>query len=139
MSIGKNMMLITSPFRNMPSFSLVPVSNDCPYVEAMFDPSSGILAVISKTSKQSFHMIPKLDENGQPQRLKVPNKETGKTVKEVRVSTETFSEFYITQKDEIESLLNIFAINADTFDFNAFMQVDEKETKTSKIIMPAGQ
>ena len=42
-------------------------------------------------------------------------------------------------KIEIESLLNIFAINADTFDFNTFMQVDEKETKTSKIIMPAGQ
>ena len=130
-------MLITSPFRNMNSFSLIPVNSECPYVEAMFDPSSGILAVITKTSKQSFHMIPKLDENGQPLRLKVPDKETGKTIKEIRVSTETFSEFYITKKDEIESFINIFAINPDTFDFMTFVQVDEKETKNiSKIIMP---
>jgi hypothetical protein len=136
MSIGKNMMLISSPFRNMPSFSLIPVSNEAPYVEAMFDPSSGILAVISKISKQSFHMMPKLDENGQPQRLKVPNKETGKTIKEVRVSTETFSEFYLTNKDEIKDFLNIFAINADTFDFNAFMSVDVDKVETPKIIMP---
>jgi hypothetical protein len=136
MSIGKNMMLISSPFRNMPSFSLIPVSNEAPYVEAMFDPSSGILAVISKISKQSFHMMPKLDENGQPQRLKVPNKETGKTISEVRVSTETFSEFYLTNKDEIKDFLNIFAINADTFDFNAFMSVDVDKVKTPKIIMP---
>ena len=130
------MMLISSPFRNMPSFSLIPVSNEAPYVEAMFDPSSGILAVISKISKQSFHMMPKLDENGQPQRLKVPNKETGKTIKEVRVSTETFSEFYLTNKDEIKDFLNIFAINADTFDFNAFMSVDVDKVETPKIIMP---
>jgi len=136
MSIGKNMMLISSPFRNMQSFSLIPVSNEAPYVEAMFDPSSGILAVISKISKQSFHMMPKLDENGQPQRLKVPNKETGKTIKEVRVSTETFSEFYLTNKDEIKDFLNIFAINADTFDFNAFMSVDVDKVETPKIIMP---
>jgi len=136
MSIGKNMMLISSPFRNMPSFSLIPVSNEAPYVEAMFDPSSGILAVISKISKQSFHMMPKLDEDGQPQRLKVPNKQTGKTIKEVRVSTETFSEFYLTNKDEIKDFLNIFAINADTFDFNAFMSVDVDKVETPKIIMP---
>ena len=136
MSVGKNMMLMTSPFRNMPSFSLIPVSNECPYVEAMFDPSSGILAVISKISKQSFHMVPRLDDNGQPQRLKVPNKATGKTVKEQRVSMETFPEFYITEKEEIENFLKIFAINADDFDYNEFMKVDVKETKTSPIIMP---
>ena len=130
------MMLISSPFRNMPSFSLIPVSNEAPYVEAMFDPSSGILAVISKISKQSFHMMPKLDENGQPQRLKVPNKETGKTIREIRVSTETFSEFYLTNKDEIKDFLNIFAINADTFDFNAFMSVNVDKVETPKIIMP---
>ena len=75
--IGQNMMLISSVFRNVKSFSLMPVNDDCPYVEAMFDPSSGIIAVITKIRKQSFHMMPRLDESGQPQRLKVPNKETG--------------------------------------------------------------
>ena len=136
MSIGKNMMLISSPFRNVPSFSLIPVSLDCPYVEAMFDPSSGILAVVSKVSNKSFHMLPKLDENDQPQRLKVPNKQTGKTVKEQRVSMDTFSEFYITDKDEINNFINIFAINSESFDYSKFMQTDVKETKVSPLILP---
>jgi len=136
MSVGKNMMLITSPFRNMPSFSLIPVSNDSPFVEAMFDPSSSILAVISKVSKQSFHMVPRLDNNGQPERLKVPNKETGKVHKEQRISMETFSEFYITEKEEILNFIKVFAINSDSFDYDKFMETDVKETKTSNIIMP---
>ena len=49
--IGQNMMLISSVFRNVKSFSLMPVNDDCPYVEAMFDPSSGIIAVITKIRK----------------------------------------------------------------------------------------
>ena len=71
--IGQNMMLVNSAFRNAKSFTLIPVSIDSPYVEAMFDPSSGVLAVISKVMKQSYHMVPKLDDTGQPVRLKAPN------------------------------------------------------------------
>jgi hypothetical protein len=134
-NIGKNMMIVSSAFRNMESFSLIPVTMDCPYVEAMFDPSSGILAIISKIKKEAFHMLPRLGDDGQPQRLKVPNKETGKTVKEQRVTMQTFSEFYISNKEEIKNILNIFAINADTFDYDKFLEVDVKETKTSPIIM----
>ena len=133
--IGKNMMIISSPFRNAESFALVPVTSDTPYVEAMFDPASGILAVISKVSKQSFHMVPRLDDNGQPQRLKVPNKTTGKTIKEQRVSMETFSEFYITNKEEIKNFINIFAINADSYDFAKYVDVDIKETKKEPLII----
>lgn len=134
-NIGKNMMLYTSAFRNVESFSLIPVSNDSPYVEAMYDPSSNILAVISKVKKNSFHMVPRLNEEGQPQRLKLPNKETGKTIKEQRVDMETFSEFYISNKKEIENFINVFAINADTFDFKKYTEIDAKETKKSPIIM----
>ena len=79
--IGQNMMLVNSSFRNAKSFTLIPVSQDSPYVEAMFDPTSGILAVISKVMKQSYHMVPKLDDNGQPIRLKTPNQQTGKNCK----------------------------------------------------------
>jgi len=131
------MMLMTSAFRNVKSFSLFPVSNDCPYVEAMYDPTSGILAVISKNKKQSFHMLPRLSEDGQPQRLRTPDKATGKTVKEQRVSMETFSEFYITEKDEIENFVNIFGINAESFDYQQFTKIEEKETKVSNLILDA--
>jgi hypothetical protein len=134
--IGQNMMLVNSAFRNVKSFTLIPVSLDSPYTEAMYDPASGILAVISKVMKKSYHMVPKLDDNGEPIRLKVPNKQTGKTVKEQRVQVDTFSEFYLTDKKDIETFIHMFAVNADNFDYKEFMNTDVKETKTSSIIMP---
>ena len=134
MSIGKNMMLVNSSFRGAKSFNLIPVSKDAPYIEAMFDPSSGILACIGVNSKQSFHMVPRLNDEGQPMRLKVPNKTTGKTVKEHRVSQQTYSEYYIGDKNDIDNFINIFAINADTFDYKQFTDVEIKDTKVSKII-----
>ena len=134
--IGQNMMLVNSAFINVKSFTLIPVSLYSPYTEAMFDPASGILAVISKVMKKSYHMVPKLDDNGEPIRLKVPNKQTGKTVKEQRVQVDTFSEFYLTEKSDIETFIHMFAVNADTFNYKEFLDVDTKKTKTSSIIMP---
>jgi hypothetical protein len=135
--IGQNMMLISSVFRNVKSFSLMPVNEDCPYVEAMFDPSSGIIAVITKIRKQSFHMMPRLGDDGEPQRLKAPNKETGKVHKEQRMAIETFSEFYIIDKEEIKNFISLFAINAASFDYDQFLDIDIKETKKSSLILPA--
>ena len=134
-TFGRNMMLISSAFRGAKSFSMVPVTLDCPYVEAMFDPASGILAVISKVKKQSMHMVPKLDDTGQPVKLKVPNKQTGKTIKERRMILDTFSEFYINDKEEIAQFIYMFAVNAEQFDVQEYF-VDVNETKTSSIILP---
>ena len=133
--IGQNMMLVYSSFRNAKSFTLIPVSMDSPYVEAMFDPTSGILAVISKVMKQSYHMVPKLDDEGQPMRLKKPNQQTGKTVKEERRLVDTFSEFYLSDRADIETFIHMFAINADNFNVEEFF-VDLKKTEPSKIILP---
>ena len=133
--IGQNMMLVNSSFRNAKSFTMIPVSSDSQYVEAMFDPTSSILAVISKVMKKSYHMVAKLDEDGQPQRLKNPNPQTGKTVKEERRLVDTFSEFYLSDKLDIKDFINIFAINAASFDYESFF-IDIKETKVSNIIMP---
>ena len=134
--IGQNMMLVNSSFRGAKSFTLIPVSEDSPYVEALFDPSSSMLAVISKVMKQSYHMVPKLDDEGQPMRLKKPNMQTGKTVKEERRLVDTFSEFYLSDKKDIETFIHMFAINADTFDYITLLDVDVNKTETSKIILP---
>ena len=133
--IGQNMMLVNSTFRNAKSFTLIPVSLDSPYTEAMFDPASGILAVISKVIKQSYHMVPKLDDDGQPMRLKTPNKQTGKTHKEERRLVDTFSEFYLSDRADIETFIHMFAINADNFNVEEFF-VDLQKTEPSKIILP---
>jgi hypothetical protein len=111
MTIGKNMLLVSSAFRGAQSFNLVPATPECPYVEAMYDPSSGILAVISKVMKQSYHMIPKLDDNGDPLRVKGTPREGGKTVREERRLVDTFSEFYLTDKQEINDFINILWVN----------------------------
>lgn len=134
--IGQNMMLVNSSFRNAKSFTLIPVSNDSPYVEAMFDPTSSILAVISKVMKQSYHMVPRLDDNGEPQRLKNPNPQTGKTVKEERRLVDTFSEFYLSDRKDIETFIHMFAVNASSFDLEEFF-VDLQETKVSNLILPS--
>jgi hypothetical protein len=133
--IGQNMMLVNSSFRGVKSFTLIPVSNDSPYVEAMFDPSSSILAVISKVMKQSYHMVAKLDESGQPQKLKAPNPQTGKTVKEERRLVDTFSEFYLNDRKDIDTFIHMFAVNAEDFSVEEFF-VDVEETKVSKLIVP---
>mgnify|MGYP001143203063 FL=1 len=111
------------------------MSLDSPYTEAMFDPASGILAVISKVMKQSYHMVPKLDDDGQPQRLKNPNPQTGKTHKEERRLVDTFSEFYLSDRADIETFIHMFAINADNFSVEEFF-VDLQKTEPSKIIIP---
>ena len=134
--IGQNMMLVNSTFRNAKSFTLIPVSMDSPYTEAMFDPASGILAVISKVMKQSYHMVPKLNDDGEPIRLKSPNQQTGKTVKEERRLVDTFSEFYLTDKADIDTFIHMFAVNAESFDYAKFTEVDVKETQVSKVILP---
>lgn len=134
-TIGQNMMLISSSFRGVKSFNMIGVTEDCPYVEAIFDPVSAIIVVISKNKKETFTMLPRLNDDGEPQKLKVPNKETGKVMKEQRVMVETFSEFYITKKEEIENFIELFAINASSFNYKEFMNIDVKETKTSNIIM----
>ena len=134
--IGQNMMLVNSTFRNAKSFTLIPVSMDSPYTEAMFDPASGILAVISKVMKQSYHMVPKLNDDGEPIRLKSPNQQTGKTVKEERRLVDTFSEFYLTDKSDIDLFIHMFAVNAESFDYTKFTEVDVKETTVSKVILP---
>ncbi len=44
---------------------------------------------------------------------------------------DTFSEFYISDKKEIEDFINIFSINATSYDYNQFM-VDVGNTEEDK-------
>src|SRR5688572_7482398 len=107
-NFGKNMLLITSWWGENKSFKLIPVKADCPYVEVIYDPSSKLLIVIGKEVKSNFHMLAKLDDNGEPMLSKVKRK-NGKPYKEERKTIETFTEHYISEKNEIDSFINMFA------------------------------
>ena len=134
-NLGQNMMLINSSFRGVKSFSLIPLTDYCPYSEVMFDPASSVLAVITKIEKKMFRMVPQLDEDGKPKLLRVPNKQTGEIHKKERVEFTTLTEFYITEKSEITDFIKIFAINGNNFDISKFF-VDLAKTEQSKLIIP---
>ena len=118
----KTMMLVESTWQDTKTFKMIPVSNDCPYVECIYDPSSEVFVIISKVTKTSLHMLPKLDEYG-----KAVSGNRG--AKQERRSIDTFQEYYIEEKDSIVEVVNLFAVNAKKFDITKF--TDKVSSKPS--------
>lgn len=119
--IGANMLLIQSDWNEDKTFKMIPLTNDCPYIEVIYDPSTKVLVMISRVSMTKLHMLPKLDDNGDPAPLKVPRK-NGRAVKEERRSIETFQEFYIDNAEAIDAIIDIFAMNKDKFDYKQYIK-----------------
>lgn len=118
----KNMMLITSSWKNHETFKLIPTTQDCPYVEGIYDREIGVLALIGNVKKQQFHMVPKLDANGDPEMRKVVKDPTSqKPFKEERRSIETFQEYYLQEKSDIDQFINHFVLNAD-FNYSKYFE-----------------
>lgn len=116
-----SMMAISSVWGNNKTFRLLPIDSNCPYTECIYDPESKILVVISKNHKQSYHMLPSLDEHGDP----IPAKKarpSGKQVKEERRLVDTYQEYYIIVNEEIYDFLSKVAVNAQTYDFKVFVE-----------------
>jgi len=120
-TIGANMLLIQSDWNEEKTFKLIPLTNDCPYIEAIYDPGTKVLVMISRVSMTKLHMLPKLDDNGDPAPLKVPRK-NGRAVKEERKTIETFQEFYVDNNEAIDALVDIFAVNKDKFDYKQYIK-----------------
>lgn len=127
----KNMMLINSAFRNMASFSMIPVTDNCPYVEVIFDPSTNSLIAFSKTRKEIFKNMPRLNDDGDFMKVKTPNKETGRTYKEIRMRINVFSDYILTDEEDIDNFISLFSIN-ESFDYKKYFS--NQEIQTSKII-----
>ena len=96
----KSMMLVQATWQDKQTFRLIPISDSCPYVECIFDPGTKVFVIISKIKRTSLQMLPKLD---------------------------VFQEFYIEDKIAVKDLIHLFAINAKTFDFEAFMSEKEED------------
>ncbi len=118
----KTMMLVESTWQDAKTFKMIPVSSDCPYVECIFDPTSKVFVIISKVTKTSLHMLPKLDEYG-----KAVSGNRG--AKQERRSIDTFQEYYIEEMDSIVDVVNLFAVNAKKFDITKF--TDKVSSKPS--------
>jgi hypothetical protein len=115
----KTMMLVQATWQESQTFRLIPISESSPYVECIFDPETKVLVVISKIKKTALHMLPKLDDYGQPV--------VGtKGQKQERHKIEVFQEFYVEDTSAIEELIKTFAVNAK-FDYKKFMSASPEE------------
>jgi hypothetical protein len=124
---GKNMKLFTSYWGDKNTFKMMPLVEECPFTEVIYDPSTTLLVVISKLKHQKFQMMERLDEDGNAIQAKKP-KMNGKPWKEHRVQLEVLQEYYLTEKEEQEEFIKEFAINADSFDYAKFMRDIENES-----------
>lgn len=109
----KSMMIVSQDYMDKPTFGLIPVSQDCPFVEAVFLPNTQQLAIMSKTTKETFHFFARLDDNGDP----IPAKrrvESRNPYKEERKLINTFYEYYLKDEADIRRFIELFAINADS-------------------------
>ena len=115
-----SMMAVRSIWGQNRTFRLFPVDSGCPYVECIYDPETKILVIISTNKKQSYHMLPVLDDNGDP----VPSKKgrmNGKQMREERRMVDTYQEYYLVVNEEIYDFLDKVSINKD-FDFKTFVE-----------------
>lgn len=126
------MLLVTSIWQDQKSFRLIPFATDCPFSEGIYDPDSKVLVLMGNTRKETFHMMPKLDESGDPVRTKNP-RSNGKAYKEQRVSLETFPEYYVSEKEEIEQVIEMLAVNPE-YNYKKYLNPSPILVEEKKII-----
>jgi hypothetical protein len=132
--MNKSMMLITSSWGSNKTFKMIPATPDCVYNEAIFDLDSKVLALISKEKKESLHMVAKVNEWGDVVPMKIGKRSNGKDYAEERKSLETFYEYYVEDIAEVKEIVNMLAINADTFDITSFVETKTEAPKTGNLI-----
>lgn len=112
--MNESMMLVQATWQDKQTFRMIPINENCPYVECIFDPGTKVFVIISKIKRVSLQMLPKLDEYGQAI--------TGtKGMKQERHKVEVFQEFYIEDFSATEELIKTFAVNAKKFDYKKFI------------------
>lgn len=118
----KLMMLYTTATAGEKTFGMLPLHDSCPFNEAIYMPKLEALAVLGKSTRDTFTMIERLDENGEPATVLVKeNKEHKKIQKQQRVQVQSPWEYFITEKSEIRDFIRQNAINADSFNFEEYI------------------
>lgn len=115
----KAMMLYTTATNGEKTFSLYPLSQDCPFNEAIYMPKLEALAVLGKATRDTFTMVERLDENGNSM---VQTGKGGKNeAKMQRVQVQSPWEYFIHEKDEIRAFIKANAVNEDSFNYDQYM------------------
>ena len=129
-----NMLLISSTWKEGKTFKMIPTTEDCPFVECIYDPQLQVLAIIGVTTKDTFHMVPKIDSNGDYEKRKVPAA-NGNPYKEERKLLETFQEYYLEERSEIEDFVKRFAVNHETYNYTKYLDMVPTESPARPSIL----
>ena len=97
-------MIYATKWNDKESFRMMPVTPDCPYNEAIFDPEQKVLAVISKDKKDKPMMMPRLNDRGDIIPTKRANGEQG--WQEQRVIIPAYYEYYLEDPNMIKMMNN---------------------------------
>lgn len=115
-----NMMIYAAKWNDVDTFRMIPTSEECPFIEAIYDPIEKVLAVISKEVKEKPMMMPRLSDKGLPVPIKKADGTMG--LQEQRVIIDAYYEYYISEKADIREFVEKFAINAGHKAFLSFIK-----------------
>jgi hypothetical protein len=134
MTNTKSMLLIkgTVEFErtSRATFKMIPVTKDCPYLEVIYHPIYLGLGVVGKYKKKEYTMIATLDKEGNPIPKKKKLAPGENPVLMERRLNDAWHEYVIITKEEMTSFIEMFAINADSFDYKSFFPKEEAVTAT---------
>ena len=109
----QNMFIYSTDWYGKKTFRMLPISQDCPFNEAIYDPGTKVLAIISKEHKEKPQMFPKLNDKGELVYKKGANGADGKPLHvEERRMMDTYYEYYIENIDDIKEFVNYFSSNS---------------------------
>ena len=120
------MNLITTYWGDNKTFKMMPIARDCPYLEVIYDPTTDLLVVMTTGRKDKLEMLPRIDDDGNQIAAKKP-KQNGKPWKEIRIRMTVPQEFWLTERDEQIAFIEMFAANADMFDYDKFFKNDKEK------------
>jgi hypothetical protein len=129
----KTMMLYTTATGGVKTFALIPLNANCPFNEAIYMPNLEALAVLGKTNRDTFTMMERLDENGNP----TPQSGKGADATKPKVHRVQISspwEYFVHEKDEIKEFVRNNAVNADSYDYLQYMK-SESDIEVVKTII----
>ncbi len=115
-----NMMIYAATWNDTETFRMIPTSEECPFIEAIYDPTQKVLAVISKEVKEKPMMMPRLSDKGLPVTVKKADGTLG--LQEQRIILDAYYEYYISEKADIREFVEKFAINPSHKDFLSFIK-----------------
>jgi hypothetical protein len=115
-----NMMIYSAKWNETETFRMIPITAECPFNEAIYDPTEKVLAIISKDSKEKPMMMPRLSDKGLPIQVKTADGRLG--LQEQRVILDTYYEYYISEKADIREFVEKFASNPSHKAFQAFIK-----------------